>query len=300
MSKHISLGALYLEFLPKEYHYLLTFMSVFFSLGAVLASVLGYAILPYTSCPEASPDNPMPTCDVSTQNTGWRIMLACAGLTTFAMVLVRSFWLKLPETPKFLLSQDRTKETLVVLQDIAQINGRRVHIDSTDLPSRHQVSLNPSTANSMEAERRLSTGSDIQVPQLRATPSTHEEEPMLQSERHDVEEDMTAKMAADVYETVHSGSWALLFSPRWLRTTLLVWAIWTFTSVAFTMFNVFLPKYLETLGFQGEAAPTRKDVYWDYMIYSLAGVPGSVVSRKRGLQTGCPDDSYDYHSSHPG
>jgi hypothetical protein len=44
------------------------------------------------------------------------------------------------------------------------------------------------------------------------------------------------------------------------------------------MFNVFLPKYLETLGFEGEATPTRKDVYWDYMIYSIAGVPGSVVS----------------------
>lgn len=213
-------------------------MSIFFSFGAVLASILGYAILPYTSCPEGLP---IDTCDVATQNNGWRILLACSALTTFAMVLVRSLWLKLPETPKFLLSQDRTKETIIVLQDIARINGETVRINSTDLP---------------RSRNNLPQPIDDETPML----------PVM--------DDMTNKML----DSVSSSSWALLFSTQWLRTTILVWGIWTFTSVAFTMFNVFLPKYLETLGFQGEEAPSYKDVYWDYMIYSLAGVPGSVVS----------------------
>lgn len=209
-------------------------MSVFFSFGAVLASVLGYVILPYTSCPEATPEDPTPTCDLATQNSGWRIMLASAALTTLFMVLVRSFWLKLPETPKFLMHQDRRKETVIVLQDIARVNGQCVEIDSTDIP---------------EEER-----SDEIMPPMEDITTTEDTRSAL----------------------------ALLFTPYWRRTTLLIWGIWTFTSVAFTMFNVFLPKYLETLGFQGEAAPTRKDVYWDYMVYSLAGVPGSVVCNNRG------------------
>lgn len=261
------LGALYLEFLPKEYHYLLTFMSVFFSFGAVLASILGYTILPYTSCPEPTADNPNPSCDVATQNAGWRILLVCAALTTLAMLLVRSLWLKLPETPKFLLSQDRHQETIIVLQDIARINGEHVRIGSADLPRPTSAPISDGELHLRNSEERREHWQDDE--------REREQEPMIASN----DENIANKMVHDVYKSVNASAWSMLFSPQWRVTTILVWAIWTFTSMAYTMFNVFLPKYLETLGFQGEVPPTRKDVYWDYMIYSLAGVPGSVVSR---------------------
>ncbi|KAI8139532.1 major facilitator superfamily domain-containing protein [Fennellomyces sp. T-0311] len=271
-------GALYLEFLPKEYHYLLTFMSVFFSFGAVLASVLGYAILPYASCPEPTATDPHPACDVSTQNTGWRIMLASAALTTLAMVFVRSFWLRLPETPKFLLSHDRRKETVVVLQNIARINGQDVHIDSSDIPR-----IERSDSNSMDDDVVLSMAQDDSLRPRRPSNEADIDDdgmdpraPMLGGQASITDESTTETIYGVTEEK--NTKWKLLFGPRWRRTTILVWGIWAFTSVAFTMFNVFLPKYLEILGFQGEAAPTRKDVYWDYMIYSLAGVPGSVLA----------------------
>lgn len=237
-------GALYLEFLPKEYHYLLTFMSVFFSFGAVLASILGYLILPRWSCPEDEL-----ICDVSTQNNGWRIMLFTVAIITFIMLILRSLWLKLPETPKFLMSQDRANETIIVLQDIAKINGGIIHIDRDELPERRSPILNPSDEgdDSNEMNQMLATG-QINV-----------------GEQINGKKSQVKKMK-------------LLLGPKWRVTTLLIWAIWTFTSIAYTMFNVFLPKFLETLGFEGEAVPTRQQVYWDYMIYSLAGVPGSVVS----------------------
>lgn len=237
-------GALYLEFLPKEYHYLLTFMSVFFSFGAVLASILGYLILPRWSCPEDEL-----ICDVSTQNNGWRIMLFTVAIITFIMLILRSLWLKLPETPKFLMSQDRANETIIVLQDIAKINGGIIHIDRDELPARQSPVLNPSDQgdDSNEMNQMLATG-QINV-----------------GEQINGKKSQVKKMK-------------LLLGPKWRVTTLLIWAIWTFTSIAYTMFNVFLPKFLETLGFEGEAVPTRQQVYWDYMIYSLAGVPGSVVS----------------------
>ncbi|KAI9244023.1 major facilitator superfamily domain-containing protein [Phascolomyces articulosus] len=292
-------GALYLEFLPKQYHYLLTFMSVFFSFGAVLASVLGYAILPYASCPEPTPTEPNPICDVSAQNNGWRYMLASAAFTTLLMVLVRSFWLRLPETPKFLLSQDRRKETVVVLQDIARINGQEVHIDSADIPrstSSSSASSNPNDEEEMllnmnqdhdgvrsrrvSAEMDLNYADDQTVPMLQTTSSDNVDRDIAGNEQHMAASTISSNMTETIYDDTmgETSKWKLLFGPKWRRTTILVWGIWTFTSSAFTMFNVFLPKYLETLGFQGEAAPTRKDVYWDYMIYSLAGVPGSILA----------------------
>ncbi|KAG0173635.1 hypothetical protein DFQ30_007400 [Apophysomyces sp. BC1015] len=145
------------------------------------------------------------------------------------------------------MSQDRTQETIIVLQDIARINGEDIHIRSVDLPTRAQY-----------------LADDEDVPSDRA--------PMLGGDP------AVNKMADEIYVSERSSSWNLLFSPQWRKTTFLIWGIWTFTSMAFTMFNVFLPKYLETLGFEGEAVPTRKDVYWDYMIYSIAGVPGSVMA----------------------
>jgi MFS family permease len=244
-------GALYLEFLPKEYHYLLTFMSVFFSFGAVLASILGYLILPTWSCPEDG----LP-CDMSKQNNGWRILLFAVAFITFIMLLLRSLWLKLPETPKFLMSQDRANETIIVLQDIAKINGGTVQIHQSELPQSRKSS--PVIEEEEDILEEDDEGNEI----------TH----MLPTNNS------TGTDIKEQEEEEQIKAFKLLLGPKWRLTTLLIWTIWTVTSVAYTMFNVFLPKFLETLGFEGEAMPTRQQVYWDYMIYSIAGVPGSVVS----------------------
>ncbi|KAG1464736.1 hypothetical protein G6F56_005023 [Rhizopus delemar] len=208
-------GALYLEFLPKEYHYLLTFMSIFFSLGAVLASLLGYMILP---CEE--------TCD------RWQTLLLVVALITFSMLIIRSFLIELPETPKFLLHHGKTDETIVVLQEIAKTNGIRVHINKSELDIREQVQ--------------------------------DETSPILQ------EKGKGGKQA-----------FRELIGPKWRRTTIFIWSLWTFTSMAFTMFNVFLPKFLEMIQ-EDLGKPNQSQVYWDYMIYSLAGMPGSVVETRLG------------------
>lgn len=260
------LGALYLEFLPKEYHYLLTFMSVFFSFGAVLASIIGYLILPKWSCPETA----IEPCDMHTQNNGWRIMLFTVSMATFVMLALRTLWLKLPETPKFLMSQDRHNETIIVLQDIAKINGGHVHIDKNELPNmRHRY--RQTISDEEEEEEGESYGMMESLESSLNEENDEVNHVLLSNGQHTEEIVVKEKEKTKVFKQ--------LMSPQWRLTTLLIWSIWTFTSVAYTMFNVFLPKFLETLGFEGEAIPTRQQVYWDYMIYSLAGVPGSVVRK---------------------
>ncbi|KAI8994255.1 MFS general substrate transporter [Trametes punicea] len=73
---------------------------------------------------------------------------------------------------------------------------------------------------------------------------------------------------------------AMVLSPEWMRTTLLVWAAWWAMSLAFTMFNVYLPKLLEgrsPTGAPGGAPKSLEDSLWDVVIYSLGGCPGAVL-----------------------
>lgn len=85
----------------------------------------------------------------------------------------------------------------------------------------------------------------------------------------------------------------VLLSPTWRRTTLLTWSIWASVTLAYTMFNVFLPKFLESklhkpVGGGGASpspspSPTEPGsngdtaVMQDYLLYSLASLPGSLL-----------------------
>jgi len=63
-------GTLFLENLPHSKQYLLTLLSVFFSLGAVFSSVLSLLFLPGASCSQFE------GCDVHGKaNDGWRRVL---------------------------------------------------------------------------------------------------------------------------------------------------------------------------------------------------------------------------------
>ncbi|KAH9933165.1 MFS general substrate transporter [Epithele typhae] len=73
---------------------------------------------------------------------------------------------------------------------------------------------------------------------------------------------------------------AMVLAPEWLRTTVLVWTAWCGMSLAYTMFNVFLPKLLETRGSSNSPDATPKsleDSLWDVVIYSLGGCPGAIL-----------------------
>lgn len=66
-----------------------------------------------------------------------------------------------------------------------------------------------------------------------------------------------------------------LFVPEFRLSTILIWTIWALVAFAYTAFNVFYPKFLQEHG-QGGHQPLEL-VYLDILIYSAAGVPGSVV-----------------------
>lgn len=92
---------------------------------------------------------------------------------------------------------------------------------------------------------------------------------------------------------------AMVLSPEWLKTTVLVWAMWCsmslgemllaaswntilrlyFRFLAYTMFNVFLPKLLETTSDEGiMELKTLEASLWDVVIFTIGGCPGAIVS----------------------
>lgn len=267
-------GALFLEFIPKERQYLLTFLSVFFSVGAVLSSVLGLVLLPPNSCPEHSDaDNP---CDVNTQNNGWRYQLAALGVITFIMLMFRLLFFRLQESPKYLLINNRKHDAVMVLRRIIKINqmDMQVHVSDLNPPAPTESDANwdtfPDEDSDVEEDIHRVVAQDMPNP-------AHSR----------IDPHLTLRSAPIKYLTTqfvsHLHQFDPLFTPKWYRTTVLIWAIWVLVGIAYTMFNSFLPKFLEeTLADLPSGG--RHEALIDYVIYSTAGCPGSVVRVPLSLQ----------------
>ncbi|KAI9507626.1 MFS general substrate transporter [Russula earlei] len=74
------------------------------------------------------------------------------------------------------------------------------------------------------------------------------------------------------------GRFKLVLEPEWRRTTLLVWAAWCGMSLAYTMFNVYLPKLLETRHVMSASETgSLERVLWDVVIFTIGGCPGAVL-----------------------
>lgn len=71
-------GTLLLEHMPKGKQYLVTALSVFFSVGSVLSAIVGIIVIPRNSCPTRTPT--IPPCDVETMNKGWKYLLLTIAL----------------------------------------------------------------------------------------------------------------------------------------------------------------------------------------------------------------------------
>jgi MFS family permease len=73
-------GTLLLEHMPKGKQHLVTALSVFFSLGGVLAAVVALLVVPQNSCSVP----PLP-CNADRQNKGWKYLLITLGLIVCAL-----------------------------------------------------------------------------------------------------------------------------------------------------------------------------------------------------------------------
>ena len=114
-------GTIFLENLPEEYHYLLTGLSVFFSLGAILTSSIALYIIPRHSCPE---DEPQGKCNFAEQNQGWRYLMSTLAIITVIFFLCRLLFFRLHESPKYVSSVSHICECRSSLSTGASLSAR--------------------------------------------------------------------------------------------------------------------------------------------------------------------------------
>ncbi|KAK6202541.1 inorganic phosphate transporter [Scheffersomyces amazonensis] len=125
----------FLEYLPHKDQWLLTFFAFFWSIGQTVAVLLAYAFLPNYSCSSAD-DCP------SHENRGWRYVFYVNGAIVLVLAILRVTVIRLQETPKFLVSNNRDEEAIKVLQGIATKYGRSCSLTIEDLSQYGEIESN--------------------------------------------------------------------------------------------------------------------------------------------------------------
>ncbi|KAK0200493.1 major facilitator superfamily domain-containing protein [Desarmillaria ectypa] len=110
-------SAVFLDLVPGTHQYLLTVMSVWWSLGQLLCSLLAWPFIANYSCPvDAS------ICERS-QNMGWRYLLFTLGGITLLLWCLRFFLFTLVESPRFLVGIGRDAEAVSIIHKVAKYNS---------------------------------------------------------------------------------------------------------------------------------------------------------------------------------
>lgn len=107
--------------------------------------------------------------------------------------------------------------------------------------------------------------------------------------------DTISSVRSSIYEAADRAYWALprsirrpvrawlsrfiiVLEPEWRRTTVLVWGAWWGIMLAFTMFNVYLPKLLETRRvISVSEMSSLQTTLWEVVIFTIGGCPGAVL-----------------------
>lgn len=119
-------SAIFLESLPTNSKWLLTVMSVWWSLGQVITALLSWAIITNYSCSDTSTE-----C-LSKDNKGWRYFLFTLGGLTLVMFSAR-FLFPLYESPTFFLARGKDEIAIETLNHISRINKKPHSLTIDDL-----------------------------------------------------------------------------------------------------------------------------------------------------------------------
>ncbi|KAI0647859.1 MFS general substrate transporter [Trametes meyenii] len=114
-------SAVFLEFIPASHQYLLTILSIWWAIGQLVGSLIGWPFLVKFSC--ASADD----CPRSS-NQGWRYFLYTNGAIMMVLFALRFFFFDMHESPKFLMGRGRDAEAVAVVHEVARYNGRESNL----------------------------------------------------------------------------------------------------------------------------------------------------------------------------
>lgn len=226
---------IFLEFLPASHQWLLTSLSGWWNMGQLIVSLIAWVFLANFSCPT---DSTPETCKRS-ENMGWRYTLITLGGLALVFTFVRTFVFKMPETPRYLLSQGRDKEAVDAVNYVARRNGKPEPL-TLDMLQAIDIQLGVEVHNDSDRSTGL-------------------------SKREILRENL---------ESFHGVKYKALFATRKLaQHTALTWFIWLTIGIAYPLYFNFLPSYLATKFTQNASLNLT---YRNYCITSAVGIVGPV------------------------
>lgn len=96
----------FLEFLPRTHAWLVTFLAVWWAVGYTITGLMAWGFMSNYSC---APDATVSQC-TNSDNMGWRYLHFTAGGLVLIMSVLRLLVIKMVQTPRWLISQNRDDE----------------------------------------------------------------------------------------------------------------------------------------------------------------------------------------------
>lgn len=223
---------IFLEFIPGSHQYLVTALSAWWNLGQVIVSLIAWVFLANFSC--ASDAEICQKAD----NMGWRYTMITLGGVALAFAVIRIFFFKMPESPRFLLAQGRDEQAVEAVNYIARCN---------------KVPEPLTLAMLQEVDAQLGLVTNVEEGQTKKLSK--------------------AQILRDNVRDFKPMNYAALFSTRKLgQQTGILWLIWLTIGIAYPLFFNFLPTYLA----QRFPSGSFDDTYRNYCIVSAVGVCGPI------------------------
>ncbi|KII90256.1 hypothetical protein PLICRDRAFT_40461 [Plicaturopsis crispa FD-325 SS-3] len=126
-------SAVFLDSIPPSHQYLLTVLSIMWSLGQLVASLIAWPLIANFSCAETAA-----TC-TRKENMGWRYLIFTLGGITLLLWALRFFVFDLLESPRYLIGLGKDAEAVAVLQKMADFNGTTSHLTIAELEDAGRV-----------------------------------------------------------------------------------------------------------------------------------------------------------------
>ncbi|KAK6524366.1 hypothetical protein TWF281_011274 [Arthrobotrys megalospora] len=243
-------SALFLEFCPQKHQWVLAVLSVWWSLSSAFLALLAWPFLLHFSCPLETPWGQCPR----SQNMGWRYLYITIATFTLTVWMIRFFFFKLHESPKYLLAQGRDAEAVAVIDAIAKQNGKE------NILSVHQLA-------ELEAEVRMVRGLPPKI-EIGEEKSAPERKGALAE---------TADMFWKSCSVLSGKQIRSLFATRKLAfSTTMVMLLWMTLSISWNTYNLFLPVFIAQQGIDS-GKPSLNTTYRNYALIGICQIPGSFI-----------------------
>jgi hypothetical protein len=189
------------------------------------------------------------------------------------MFIIRVLFFKLYESPKWLVGAGRNQDAVLSLKEIVKFNGDKVPIELPDVIDHITIepSLNLNDQHYGAGDTSPSPPNSATAPLYTSLPSG--ERPT--NEDNSFSSKCTNKFylrPVSLFSSLNAylEHVSILFTPTFLRTTTLTWSIWFSISVGYTIFNVFLPRWLEHKIID-QIDGGRLSSLRNYVLYTVAG-----------------------------